>query len=162
MTVDLWTPDNCDSVYRHIISLFFCLVVSNLLGITMSEDDIGPSVSASPGGLVTQSPLSFALVLVGLYWIVKVLRPSDASRPPGAPYWIPWLGSALEMGKDPDGFFSNMTYVSSFPLVSSTPNVYNRRLLGPVFRVKALGQEMVYVTSPAVRGGLSCPLAGCS
>ncbi|RPD82424.1 cytochrome P450 [Lentinus tigrinus ALCF2SS1-7] len=95
----------------------------------MFEDDAGPSTP----GLVTQSPLAFALILVGLYWVVKILRPSDAKRPPRAPYWIPWLGSALEMGKDPDGFFSNMT-----------------RLLGPVFRVKAIGQEMVYVTSPSL------------
>lgn len=80
----------------------------------MSEDDIGPSVSTSPVGLVTQSPLAFALILVGLYWAVKVLRPSDTSRPPRVPYWIPWLGSALEMGKDPDGFFSSMTCVFQF------------------------------------------------
>ncbi|TFK94414.1 cytochrome P450 [Polyporus arcularius HHB13444] len=88
---------------------------------------------ASPVGLVTQSPLAFALILVGLYWGVKILRTPDASRPPRASYWIPWLGSALEMGKDPDGFFSNMT-----------------KLHGPVFTVKALGQEMVYVTSPSL------------
>ncbi|KAI0698393.1 cytochrome P450 [Cerioporus squamosus] len=97
----------------------------------MSEEGIESSAPASSVGLVTQSPLAFALILVGLYWIVKVLRTPDASRPPRASYWIPWVGSALEMSKDPDGFFSNMT-----------------KLHGPVFTVKVMGQEMVYVTSP--------------
>ena len=78
----------------------------------MSDDDITPPVSSSPMGLVTQSPLAFAVTLVGLYWIVKILRPADRSRPPRAPYWIPWVGSAMEMGQDPDGFFNNMSYVS--------------------------------------------------
>ena len=66
-----------------------------------------------PAGLVTQSPLAFALILIGLYWAVKIIRPSSTSRPPRAPYWIPWVGSAIEMGKDPDGFFESMMYVLS-------------------------------------------------
>ena len=79
----------------------------------MSEDTAssGSSSISSPVGLVTQSPLAFALILVGLYWAHKVLRGVDSSRPPRAPYWIPWVGSAVEIGKDPDGFFNGMTCV---------------------------------------------------
>ncbi|KAI0651986.1 cytochrome P450 [Trametes meyenii] len=84
-------------------------------------------------GLIHQSPLGLALVLFGLYWLSKILRPTDPSRPPIAKYWIPWLGSAVEMGKDPDGFFTNMT-----------------QLLGPIFRVKTLGQQRIFVTSPSL------------
>ena len=75
------------------------------------SDDLGamPSTVTNPMGLVTQSPLAFAVTLVGLYWIIKILRPVDSSRPPLAPSWIPWVGSAVELGKDPDGFFNYMT-----------------------------------------------------
>ncbi len=81
----------------------------------MSAEDIvtDAAPASGPVGLVTQSPLSFALVLIGLYWVHKFIRGVDSSRPPRAPYWIPWLGNAIEMGKDPDGFFTNMTCVFS-------------------------------------------------
>ncbi|TBU63815.1 cytochrome P450 [Dichomitus squalens] len=98
----------------------------------MSEDNVGTPLANSVG-LVTQSPLAFALVLVGLYWAQKIIRGADSSRPPRTPYWIPWVGNAVEMGKDPDGFFSNMT-----------------KTLGPIFRVTTLGQERVFVTSPSL------------
>ncbi|PIL31823.1 cytochrome P450 [Ganoderma sinense ZZ0214-1] len=103
----------------------------------MSVEDLvtgpGSPPASGPVGLVTQSPLSFALVLVGLYWVHKFIRGIDVSRPPRAPYWIPWVGNAIDMGKDPDGFFSNMT-----------------KIHGPIFRVKTLGQEMIFVTSPSL------------
>ncbi|KAI0756862.1 cytochrome P450 [Daedaleopsis nitida] len=92
-------------------------------------------MSLSEGGLAGQiitSPLAFAVLIVALYWAAKVLKPASASRPPLAPYWIPWVGSAIEMGKDPDRFIKSMT-----------------KALGPVFRVKTLGQEMVLVTTPS-------------
>ncbi|KAI8990620.1 cytochrome P450 [Trametes punicea] len=83
--------------------------------------------------LIRQSPLGLALVFFGLYWLIKALRPVDGTRPPLARYWIPWLGSAIDIGKDPDRFFNSMT-----------------KSLGPVFRVKVLGREKIFVTSPSL------------
>ncbi|KAI0328507.1 cytochrome P450 [Cubamyces sp. BRFM 1775] len=90
------------------------------------------SIPASVG-LVHQNPLGLALVLFGLYWLSKVFQSVDTSRPPLARSWIPWVGSAIEMGKDPDRFFASMT-----------------NLLGPMFRLKLLGQERIFVTSPSL------------
>ncbi|KAI0655212.1 cytochrome P450 [Cubamyces menziesii] len=97
--------------------------------------DESASVLSIPGsvGLVHQNPLGLALVLFGLYWLSKVFQSVDTSRPPLARSWIPWVGSAADMGRDPDRFFASMT-----------------NLLGPVFRLKLLGQERVFVTSPAL------------
>nr|VWO96721.1 Putative lanosterol 14-alpha-demethylase (EC [Ganoderma boninense] len=112
--------------------------------------DIPPA--SGPVGLVTQSPLAFALVLVGLYWVHKFIRGIDVSRPPLVSYWIPWVGNAIEMGKDPDGFFSNMTYVS-FPYFLHNGSKFKfRKIHGPIFRVKTLGQEMTFVTSAPLIG----------
>lgn len=30
---------------------------------------------------------------------------SGGRKPPRVGYWLPWIGSAIEMGKDPDAFF---------------------------------------------------------
>lgn len=41
-------------------------------------------------------------------WLANVLPNSrlfkETSRPSVVPYFIPWLGSAISMGLDPDGF----------------------------------------------------------
>ena len=76
----------------------------------VSEDDAGIQSQPNPSGPVTQSPLAYALILVALYWIVKLIRPSNVGRPPRVPYWIPWIGSALEIVRDPDEFFKAMSY----------------------------------------------------
>ncbi|KAI0778320.1 cytochrome P450 [Trametes elegans] len=100
----------------------------------MSEATSGVlSFSSTTGGFIHQSPLGLALVLFGIYWLTKILRPIDTSRPPRAPYWIPWVGSALELGRDPDSFLRNMA-----------------NTLGPIFRVKTWGQKRIFVTSPSL------------
>ncbi|KAI8990562.1 cytochrome P450 [Trametes punicea] len=83
--------------------------------------------------LLRNSPLGLVLVLFGLYWLVKLLRPVDGSRPPLVRHWIPWVGSAIDIGKDPDGFYDRMT-----------------KSLGPMFRAKVLGREMIFVSSPSL------------
>ena len=75
----------------------------------MSDEVVDPPTHSGPMGFVTQSPMAFGVMVFALYWIAKILRPVDQSRPPRAPYWIPWVGSALDIGKDPDGFFNNMS-----------------------------------------------------
>lgn len=64
------------------------------------------------------------------YW-----RQSQAKsgEPPLVPYWIPWLGSAITLGKDPDAFFR--AAIERF---------------GPIFRVKAAGIEQIYAAHPAI------------
>jgi len=32
-------------------------------------------------------------------------------RPPAVSYLVPWVGSAIGLGKDPDGFFKRAMYV---------------------------------------------------
>ncbi|KAJ7771931.1 cytochrome P450 [Mycena maculata] len=73
--------------------------------------------------------VSASLLVLGL--AVVSLRKSSSGRPPVVPYWLPWIGSAVSLGKDPDGFFKKAVDT-----------------LGPVFRVKAAGRDMIYVTSP--------------
>ncbi|KIJ43970.1 hypothetical protein M422DRAFT_252463, partial [Sphaerobolus stellatus SS14] len=69
------------------------------------------------------------LLAVFLYKLVE--RRNNDGRPPMLKYWVPWLGSAIELGKNPDGIFARAT-----------------AQLGPIFRIKAAGQDFTYVTSP--------------
>ncbi|GJJ07926.1 hypothetical protein Clacol_002133 [Clathrus columnatus] len=75
------------------------------------------------------------LAIIGLitFSIYKILNKDDdeSGRPPLVKYRIPWLGSAIELGKDPDAVFQKAM-----------------QAFGPVFRIKAAGQEYTYITSP--------------
>ncbi|OSD03206.1 cytochrome P450 [Trametes coccinea BRFM310] len=84
-------------------------------------------------GTLQQPSLVIGLLIVGLCWLSRVYRPVDTSRPPLLRHWIPWLGPAFEVGKDPDGFFTSTS-----------------KRLGPIFRVELLGQERIFVTSPSM------------
>ncbi|KAK0489942.1 cytochrome P450 [Armillaria luteobubalina] len=53
-----------------------------------------------------------------------------SSQAPTVPYVIPWLGSAISMGKNPDAFFADST-----------------ARFGPMFSVLAAGKKMTYITS---------------
>ena len=73
-----------------------------------------------------------------------------APGPPRVPYLLPWIGSAIAMGKNPDLFFQRVR-LSTFKhdnracllmLIAISSN------LGPVFKVKAVGQDLTYITSP--------------
>jgi len=58
---------------------------------------------------------------------------STLGAPPIVPYWIPWLGSAISLGRDPDGFLKKA-----------------QEQLGPIFRIKTAGHELTYVVSPSL------------
>ncbi|KAG8931691.1 hypothetical protein FRC01_000967 [Tulasnella sp. 417] len=68
-------------------------------------------------------------IVVGYYYAKKK---SDSQRPPLVPYTIPWLGSAITLGKDPDAFFKD-----------------SREKYGDIFTVQAAGTRLTYVTSAA-------------
>jgi hypothetical protein len=54
--------------------------------------------------------LVLGVLAAGLcYTIHSVSYPRAVSGPPNVPYLVPWLGSALSMGKEPDGFFRQAT-----------------------------------------------------
>jgi hypothetical protein len=76
-------------------------------------------------------------------------RGSPSGEPPLVPYFIPWVGSVIDMGKDPDAFFSSAMYVH-YLCVWIYLKLVLRTRFGYVFRVKTFGKEMVYVTSPTV------------
>ena len=38
-------------------------------------------------------------------------RNQDIGRPPVVSYAVPWVGSAIDLGKDPDAFFKRAMYV---------------------------------------------------
>jgi len=75
------------------------------------------AVSAFVGLLVVAATVSF--------------KSKHSRAPPVVPYWFPWIGSAVSLGKDPDGFFRKAS-----------------EKLGPVFRVVAAGKDITYITSP--------------
>lgn len=65
----------------------------------------------------TAKPLVIvAFLAFAVYKLIN--RHNQAGRPPMVKYTIPWLGSAIEYGKDPDGLFKRATYVSTFTLDS--------------------------------------------
>jgi len=79
--------------------------------------------------LIRENPLPSALALFTLF-AAYVLRGRKDGGPPRVPYWVPWIGSAVTLGKDPDAFFATA-----------------KQEYGSIFRVKAAGKEMTYVTS---------------
>lgn len=83
-------------------------------------------------GGVSQNPAAVSAFAALLVVAAVTLSKSKQSRaPPIVSYWVPWIGSAVTLGKDPDGFFKRAS-----------------EKLGPVFRVLAAGKNMTYVTSP--------------
>ncbi|KAG9049580.1 hypothetical protein FS837_009918 [Tulasnella sp. UAMH 9824] len=84
--------------------------------------------------LSSNSPLTLGttaaaagVVVVAYYYTKKI---SNSRRPPVVPYTIPWLGSAIALGKDSDGFFHDA-----------------REKYGDIFTVQAAGMRSTYVTS---------------
>ncbi|CAE6419053.1 unnamed protein product [Rhizoctonia solani] len=58
-------------------------------------------------------------------------RSQKRGRPPIVSHWIPWLGSALQLQRDPDALFWRA-----------------RQELGPAFGVKAFGSVVYYIADP--------------
>ena len=53
------------------------------------------------------------IVIILLLVIARVLfkKEQATGRPPVVPYLVPWVGSAIELGKGPDTFFRRAMYV---------------------------------------------------
>ncbi|KAG8892807.1 hypothetical protein FRC00_011474, partial [Tulasnella sp. 408] len=83
----------------------------------------------SNSDLMVATTIAAGAVVMGYYYAKKE---SDSRRPPVVPYIIPWLGSAITLGKDPDAFFHDA-----------------RKKYGDVFTVQAAGMRSTYVTSAA-------------
>lgn len=63
--------------------------------------------------LQSQPATVFALSLTA-FLLYKLSRKANGAqgKPPVVPYVVPWVGSAITMGKDPDAFFKNAKYAS--------------------------------------------------
>ncbi|KAF8583180.1 cytochrome P450 [Ramaria rubella] len=72
---------------------------------------------------------SFILCLVFLfvYTAFNRLHGSRLPRAPRVKYFLPWIGSAIQMGKNPDAFLKRASLD-----------------LGPIFRIQAAGKEMAW------------------
>ena len=95
--------------------------------------------------------VAIVLLLVIAWAVYKKSRVTG--RPPLVPYAVPWVGSAIDLGKGHDAFFKRAMYVEylftrleardKLPVVSAK--------YGDVFTVKALGRTITYITSPQVK-----------
>lgn len=55
--------------------------------------------------------MTAAIILLLVVGRAVYNRNRNAGRPPVVSYAIPWVGSAIELGKNPDGFFKRAMYV---------------------------------------------------
>ncbi|KAG8780011.1 Cholesterol 7-alpha-monooxygenase [Ceratobasidium sp. 428] len=78
--------------------------------------------------LSSASGLSILLASGALLYLWRIKRSRTDGRPPIVSYWVPWLGSALQIQRDPDSLFKKA-----------------RRELGPVFGVKVFGSTLYHV-----------------
>ncbi|KAG8948478.1 hypothetical protein FRC04_009686 [Tulasnella sp. 424] len=83
----------------------------------------------SNSSLTVATTAAAGAAVLGYYYTKKN---SNARRPPVVSYTIPWIGSAVTLGKDPDTFFQNA-----------------REKYGDIFTVQAAGMRSTYVTSAA-------------
>ncbi|KAG8915921.1 hypothetical protein FRC01_003468 [Tulasnella sp. 417] len=94
----------------------------------VSQQTDMPESSAS---LTVATTTAAGAIAVGYYYVKKKF---NRRSPPVVPYTIPWLGSAITLGKDPDAFFQDA-----------------RMKYGDIFTVQAAGMRSTYVTSaPAI------------
>lgn len=56
--------------------------------------------------------LAVVLLLIIAQTVYKRFR--TTGRPPVVSYVVPWVGSAIELGKSPDAFFKRVMYVQYF------------------------------------------------
>jgi hypothetical protein len=94
--------------------------------------------------------LVFLVVLYTGYFSSS--KSKETGRPAVVPSWIPWLGSALTMGMDPDGFLLRNTWDTqpSFLTCNLRENAerdLSRRKYGPAFFVDVIGLRFLYITA---------------
>ncbi|KAG9093409.1 hypothetical protein FRC06_011533 [Ceratobasidium sp. 370] len=88
-----------------------------------------PSLGVSPAQLGTSGTLSvFVAPGAALVYLLRSRLFRDGGRPPIVAHWIPWLGSAPQIQKDPDSLFRKA-----------------RRELGPIFGVRVFGTTLYHV-----------------
>lgn len=87
------------------------------------------NLSAKHLALISGTILTFIVCSFKIFG--KPDNGKGAKRVPLVKYRIPWLGSAIELGSDPDGVFKRAAAT-----------------FGPVFRIQAAGREFTYVTAP--------------
>lgn len=95
------------------------------------------------------------IIILSLATLVTllVMKRAAASRgpyrlPPVRSGWLPWIGCALEFGKEPLNFIKRtqdevLIYYKSYKTTLSTVQ------LGHVFTIHAAGKYMTFITSPA-------------
>ena len=94
-----------------------------------------------------------ASVLLLVIAQVVYRRNRITGRPPVVPYVVPWVGSAITLGKNSDAFFKHAMYVKQLfthlEVGNKLPNFSAR--YGDIFTIKTFGRTITYVTSPQVK-----------
>ncbi|ELU37886.1 cytochrome P450 domain-containing protein [Rhizoctonia solani AG-1 IA] len=85
-------------------------------------------ISSKPSSVRALS-LLFASGALLYLWCSRLRKYSNEGRPPIYSHWVPWLGSALQIQRDPDALFRRA-----------------HRELGSVFGIKSFGSVMYYIT----------------
>jgi cholesterol 7alpha-monooxygenase len=105
--------------------------------------------------------MNFGTLVTGASALLVVLvclslrRYSALRKAPVVHYWIPWIGSAFEIRRDPDGFFRRAMYVL-YHISDVDICLWTRIIMvdsekyGPMFTVNAFGRTVTYVTTPLV------------
>lgn len=78
-------------------------------------------------------------------------------RPRVVSYLVPWVGSAVELGKNPDAFFRRAMYVPPYSFGAGDESLLSSATHGDMFTVKTFGRTITYITSPHVRNTGSYP-----
>ena len=109
---------------------------------------------ARVGGAGTLSILLASGALLYLWRSSRSNHPSlVGEKPPLVSYWVPWVGSALRVQKDPDALIRKAQYVLNhfYPVLRSLIVLFISRELGPVFGVKIFGTVLYHVTDADVK-----------
>lgn len=75
-----------------------------------------PGIKVYQARVGTAGTLSILLASGALLYLWRSNRPRHSSlvgeKPPLVSYWVPWIGSALRIQKDPDALIRKAQYVS--------------------------------------------------
>ena len=100
------------------------------------------------GQLATWAAVALTTVFAIHFFVAS--QKSNTKRPPIVGYLVPWLGSAIAMGRDPDMFFRRARLVL-YAIFTYLSNIFRgREQLGDVFGVRVAGKTHFHVTSASV------------